>query len=89
MRKGESFKFVVFDDDTNRMKIRSKMMVMRDINEGLEVIDVDDIDVKSLPRGRVQQSAEVVIRKRQNEDEDLYQEQLKRHRKKSKLAIQI
>ena len=64
-------------------------MVMRDINEGLEVIDVDDIDVKSLPRGRVQQSAEVVIRKRQNEDEDLYQEQLKRHRKKSKLAIQI
>ena len=52
------------------------------MNEGPEVVDIDDIDVPRLPGGVVQQNTEVVSRKRRNDDEDLYQENLKRRRER-------
>ena len=50
------------------------------MNEGPEVIDVYEIDVPRLHGGGVQQYTEVVRRKRLNDEEDLYQENLKRLR---------
>ena len=56
------------------MKNRSKTKATTVVNEGPEVVDVDDRGVPSLSGGGVQQNTEVVSRKRRNDEEDLYKE---------------